>query len=61
MGGKSTAFRVVNTSGLWLALAAMVLRLAMPVGWMPAPSKTGGTLIVMCTMDGPIQFERITL
>jgi hypothetical protein len=55
MGGKSTLFRVTNTAGLWLALAAMVLRLAMPVGWMPAPSMASGTLIVMCTMDGPVK------
>jgi hypothetical protein len=33
----------------------MVLRLAMPVGWMPAPSATSGTLIVMCTMNGPVK------
>jgi hypothetical protein len=54
MGGKGAILRVVNAAGLWLALAAMVLRLAMPAGWMPAPSMTGGTLIVMCTMNGPV-------
>jgi len=55
MGSKGTFFGVVNTAGPWLALAAMVLRLAMPVGWMPAPSPASGTLIVMCTMNGPVK------
>jgi len=55
MGWKRTALQWMNGAGLWLALAAMVLRLAMPVGWMPSPSATSGTMIVMCTMNGPVK------
>ena len=55
MRSKTTASRLANAAGFWFALAAMVLRLAMPVGWMPAPPTASGTLIVMCTMNGPVK------
>ena len=55
MGCKQAFSRGANTAALWLALAAMVLRLAMPAGWMPSPSLTRGIPIVMCTMDGPVK------
>lgn len=55
MGRNSTALRWIRPAGLWLALAAMVLRLTMPPGWMPGPALTDGIPVVMCTMDGPVK------
>ena len=36
-----------------LALAAMLLRAVMPVGWMP--SAAAGSPLTICTMNGPIR------
>lgn len=35
-----------------LALAAMLVRALLPMGWMPAPAPDGGAVLVVCTMDG---------
>ena len=36
-----------------LALAAMLLRAVMPVGWMP--SAAAGSPLTICTMNGPVR------
>ncbi|MGA7675921.1 MAG: DUF2946 family protein [Rhizomicrobium sp.] len=47
--------RTIKFAGLHLALAAMMLRALLPVGWMPNPSMAGGTPLTICTMNGPVQ------
>jgi hypothetical protein len=42
-----------RSAALSLALAAMMLRGLMPVGWMPA-SQGSGSLVVLCTLSGPV-------
>lgn len=37
-----------------LALAAMMLRGLMPVGWMPNPDAASQSFLTICTMYGPI-------
>ena len=50
---KSTRFATV----LYMALAAMILRALLPVGWMPA----AGGQIVICTGHGPVLQEAARL
>lgn len=38
-----------------IALAAMMLRALLPDGWMPASSASAGTLLTICTMNGPVR------
>jgi hypothetical protein len=38
-----------------LALAAMMLRALLPDGWMPAATGGAGTVLTICTMDGPVR------
>ena len=45
--------RTVKHLTLHFALAAMVLRALLPVGWMPGPSAS--LPLVLCTMNGPVQ------
>jgi hypothetical protein len=44
----------LRLTALHLALAAMMLRALMPVGWMPNPAGAAGALFVICTADGPL-------
>jgi hypothetical protein len=37
-----------------LALAAMMLRALVPVGWMPNTTGASGSFFTICTMDGPV-------
>jgi len=50
---KSTRFAMVH----YMALAAMILRALLPVGWMPA----AGGQIVICTGHGPVLQEAARL
>lgn len=45
----------LRIAAIHLALAAMMLRGLMPVGWMPNPDGASQSLFVICTMYGPIQ------
>ncbi|HEY7979728.1 MAG TPA: DUF2946 family protein [Rhizomicrobium sp.] len=38
-----------------IALAAMTLRALLPDGWMPANSASAGSLLTICTMNGPVR------
>ena len=38
-----------------IALAAMMLRALLPDGWMPAGGNDAGTMLTICTMDGPVR------
>ena len=52
---KSALVQTMKAVALHLALAAMVFRVLLPLGWMPSPLPTRGLPIVMCTMDGPVK------
>ncbi len=47
--------RTFRLAGIQLALAAMVLRALLPAGWMPDTTVAGGTVIAICTADGPVR------
>jgi hypothetical protein len=47
---------VLRTLGVWLAVYAMVLRAAIPAGWMPAPEVSSGAPLVICTAQGFVHF-----
>lgn len=51
--GRNGATSLVKTAGLWLALAAMVLRLALPAGFMPSTSISAP--IMLCTPSGMLR------
>lgn len=38
-----------------IALTAMMLRALLPDGWMPAGGTSAGTLLTICTMNGPVR------
>jgi hypothetical protein len=38
----------------FIALSAIMLRAALPAGWMPAVDGSGGTRLVICTGHGPL-------
>jgi len=44
---------LTKTTALGLALAAMVFRALLPVGWMPSAAGTHAPTLVLCTLDGP--------
>ena len=44
--------RIFRQAALHLALAAMMLRALLPVGWMPNPAGLGQSSFVICTADG---------
>lgn len=43
--------RFIRSSGLHIALLAMLLHALLPAGWMPNPG--GGAAITICTANGP--------
>lgn len=44
----------LRISAWYLALVAILLRAALPDGWMPVADAAGGTSIVICTGHGPL-------
>ena len=44
----------LRISAWYLALVAILLRAALPDGWMPIAGAAGGTSIVICTGHGPL-------
>lgn len=44
--------RSISRSAFTLALAAMLLRALLPVGWMPNAAAQGQAFLTICTMDG---------
>jgi hypothetical protein len=51
MGGVLHAWR---TAGLWLALIALALRVAVPVGFMLAPDSHNRLTVTLCSGHGPV-------
>jgi hypothetical protein len=50
---KMMGFRLRNFAWFF-ALTAIMLRVALPVGWMPVTDAVGGTSLVICTGHGPL-------
>jgi Protein of unknown function (DUF2946) len=44
----------LHFAGVYLALAAMVLRALLPAGWMPNPAGAGQSPFIICTAQGPV-------
>jgi hypothetical protein len=44
----------LRASAWFLALAAIMLRAALPAGWMPIADGMGGTRLIICTGHGPL-------
>jgi len=44
----------LRISAWFLALVAIMLRAALPVGWMPFADASGRTSLVICTGQGPL-------
>ena len=44
----------LRTSAWFLALVAIILRAALPAGWMPLADASGTTSLVICTSHGPL-------
>ena len=55
MGMTPASFR--RSATVALALAAMLFRGVLPVGWMPADARDSGTPIVICTVSGPVHLH----
>jgi hypothetical protein len=51
-GGFATKLSALRRAGVWLALAAMILRAALPAGWMPGTAS--GIPLVICTAAGAV-------
>lgn len=50
--------RFARLAVIHLALAAMMLRVLLPAGWMPSANAAAGTFITICTMNG---FAKVAL
>lgn len=46
--------RSARLAAIYIALAAMMLRALLPIGWMPNTAGAQGTPIMLCTIDGPV-------
>jgi hypothetical protein len=46
--------RQLRVFAWFVALSAIMLRAALPIGWMPVADASGGTSLVICTGHGPL-------
>ena len=49
--------RTIRFIALWLALVSLLPRALIPAGWMPDPAPSGGALVTLCTVNGPVHMR----